>query len=59
MNRHSIDDPTQVGCAKQRPTVLVGTVCDYLDCNKILHHLEKLYFFKMLSLLTLLFPLIL
>ena len=24
MNRHSIDDPTQVGCAKQRPTVLVG-----------------------------------
>ena len=31
MNRHSIDDPTQVGCAKQRPTVLVGTVCDYLD----------------------------
>ena len=31
MNRHSIDDPTQVGCAKQRSTVLVGTVCDYLD----------------------------
>ena len=31
MNRHSIDDPTQVGCAKQRPTVFVGTVCDYLD----------------------------
>ena len=31
MNRHSIDDPTQVGCAEQRPTVLVGTVCDYLD----------------------------
>ena len=31
MNRHSIDGSTQVGCAKQRPTVLVGAVCDYLD----------------------------
>ena len=36
MNRHSIDDPTQVGCAKQRPTVLVGTVCDYLDSFTLL-----------------------
>ena len=31
MNRHSIDDPTQVGCAKQSRTVLVGSVCDYFD----------------------------
>ena len=27
LNRRS----NTVGCAKQRPTVLVGTVCDYLD----------------------------
>ena len=31
MNRHSIDDPTQVGRAKRGPAVLVGAVCDYLD----------------------------
>ena len=28
---HSIDGPIQVGYAEQRPTVLVGAVCDYLD----------------------------
>ena len=31
MKLHSIDGLTQVGYAKQRPTVLVGAVCDYLD----------------------------
>ena len=31
MKLHSIDGPTQVGYAKQRPTVLVGAVCDYLN----------------------------
>ena len=31
MKLHSIDGPPQVGYAKQRPTVLVGAVCDYLD----------------------------
>ena len=31
MKLHSIDGLTQVGHAKQRPTVLVGAVCDYLD----------------------------
>ena len=31
MKLHSIDGPTQVGYAKQRSTVLVGAVCDYLD----------------------------
>ena len=31
MKLHSIDGLTQVGYAKQRPTLLVGAVCDYLD----------------------------
>ena len=31
MKLHSIDGLTQVDYAKQRPTVLVGAVCDYLD----------------------------
>ena len=31
MKLHSIDGLTQVGYAKQRPTVLAGAVCDYLD----------------------------
>ena len=31
MKLHSIDGLTQVVYAKQRPTVLVGVVCDYLD----------------------------
>ena len=31
MKLHSIDGPTQVGYAKQRPTVLEVEVCDYLD----------------------------
>ena len=31
MKLHSIDGLTLVGYAKQRPTVLVGVVCDYLD----------------------------
>ena len=31
MKLHSIDGHTQVGYAKQRPTVLVVAVCDYLD----------------------------
>ena len=31
MKLHSIDGLTQVGYAKQRPTELVGAVCDYLD----------------------------
>ena len=31
MKRHSIDVLTQVGYAKQMPTVLAGAVCDYLD----------------------------
>ena len=31
MKLHPIDGPTQVGYAKQRPTVLVVAVCDYLD----------------------------
>ena len=31
MKLHSIDGPTQVGYAKQRPTVIVGAVCDCLD----------------------------
>ena len=33
MKLHSIDDLTQVGYSKQRPTVLVGAVCDYLDSH--------------------------
>ena len=31
MKLHSIGGLTQVGYAKQRPTVLAGAVCDYLD----------------------------
>ena len=31
MKLHSIDGLTQVGYSKQRQTVLVGAVCDYLD----------------------------
>ena len=31
MKLHPIDDLTQVGYAKQRPTVLVSAVCDFLD----------------------------
>ena len=31
MKLHSIDGPTQVGNAKQRPTVPIGALCDYLD----------------------------
>ena len=31
MKLHLIDGLTQVGYAKQSPTVLVGAVCDYLD----------------------------
>ena len=31
MNLHLIDGLTQGGYAKQRSTVLVGAVCDYLD----------------------------
>ena len=31
MKLHPIDGLTQVGYAKQRPTVLVGAVCDYFD----------------------------
>ena len=31
MKLHSIDGPTQVGYTKQRPSVFVGAICDYLD----------------------------
>ena len=46
MNRHSIDDPTQVGCAKQRITVLVGTVCDYLDSFTLPVNLVSFFLFS-------------
>ena len=45
MKLHSIDGLTQVGYAKQRPTVLVGAVCDYLDPDTLPVNPVSFFFF--------------
>ena len=51
MKLHSVDDLTQVGYAKQRPTVLVGAVCDYLESFTLL--VNPVFFFLFSPLLLL------
>ena len=51
MKLHSIDGLTQVGYAKQRPTVLVGTVFNYLDSFTLTVNPVSFFLFSPLLLL--------